>query len=64
MVHKDRVVAILDWEYAGWYPEYWGYYKAMNTVLFKNDRARFVVEILYLYYCEYTVDSTIKSVIF
>ena len=27
-----RVTAILDWEFAGWYPEYWEFVKALNTV--------------------------------
>ena len=25
------VSAIIDWEMAGWYPEYWEMYKALNT---------------------------------
>ncbi|CAI6341292.1 unnamed protein product [Periconia digitata] len=27
-----RVSSILDWETAGWYPEYWEFIKAMNTI--------------------------------
>lgn len=27
IVKGDRVQALLDWEYAGWYPEYWEYVK-------------------------------------
>ncbi|KAF7557138.1 hypothetical protein G7Z17_g958 [Cylindrodendrum hubeiense] len=27
-----KVTSILDWELAGWYPEYWEYLKALNTV--------------------------------
>jgi len=27
MVKDGSIVAILDWEYAGWYPEYWEYVK-------------------------------------
>jgi aminoglycoside phosphotransferase (APT) family kinase protein len=23
LIHDGRVAAILDWEMAGWYPEYW-----------------------------------------
>lgn len=26
-----QVSSILDWEYAGWYPEYWEFVKALNT---------------------------------
>lgn len=27
LVQVDRVQALLDWEYAGWYPEHWEYVK-------------------------------------
>lgn len=30
MVRKGRVVALLDWERAGWYPAYWDYVFAMR----------------------------------
>ncbi|KAJ4146231.1 hypothetical protein NW754_001695 [Fusarium falciforme] len=28
IVRRGRVVAIVDWEFAGWYPEYWEFTKA------------------------------------
>ncbi|KAK8174500.1 hypothetical protein BC567DRAFT_209769 [Phyllosticta citribraziliensis] len=33
IVDKDsyRIRALLDWEYAGWYPEYWEYVKFVDT---------------------------------
>lgn len=30
MVRDGRIVAILDWEFAGWYPEYWEYVFALR----------------------------------
>lgn len=27
-----RITSILDWEMSGWYPEYWEFVKALNTV--------------------------------
>jgi aminoglycoside phosphotransferase (APT) family kinase protein len=27
-VNGDKIVAVIDWEHAGWYPEYWEYVKA------------------------------------
>ncbi|KAJ5081883.1 hypothetical protein NUU61_010147 [Penicillium alfredii] len=30
---SGRVTAILDWEYAGWYPEHWEYIKAMQRLV-------------------------------
>jgi aminoglycoside phosphotransferase (APT) family kinase protein len=29
---RVRVVGLIDWETSGWYPEYWEYTKALNTV--------------------------------
>ncbi|OQE17573.1 hypothetical protein PENSTE_c020G03124 [Penicillium steckii] len=30
LVDEGRVTAIIDWEYAGWYPEHWEYYQALR----------------------------------
>lgn len=30
MVHDGRIVAILDWESSGWYPDYWEYVLALR----------------------------------
>jgi hypothetical protein len=30
-------MAILDWEHAGWYPDYWEYCKAMYTAPYDGD---------------------------
>jgi hypothetical protein len=32
-----KVVAILDWEQAGWYPDYWEYCKAMFTAPYDGE---------------------------
>ena len=37
LVRGDKVVGIIDWETAGWYPSYWEYTTAMN----KNPYNRF-----------------------
>ena len=38
IIVKDRkVVGILDWEMAGWYPEYWEYCKIMYRPNFSKD---------------------------
>lgn len=34
-----RVVALIDWEQSGWYPDYWEFCKAEYTVDFKSDWA-------------------------
>ncbi|KAM5466535.1 hypothetical protein MauCBS54593_005792 [Microsporum audouinii] len=30
LVDKGRITAIIDWEYSGWYPEYWEYVKMIQ----------------------------------
>ncbi|KAG6102826.1 hypothetical protein E4U30_000013 [Claviceps sp. LM220 group G6] len=37
MVKNGHVVAIIDWESAGWFPEYWEYTKAHYTALGNGD---------------------------
>lgn len=32
LVEGGRVTAILDWEYAGWYPEHWEYIQALRQL--------------------------------
>ncbi|KAJ3568455.1 hypothetical protein NP233_g5696 [Leucocoprinus birnbaumii] len=36
MVRNGRLVGIIDWEYAGWYPEYWEY-TALSYVVDNNQ---------------------------
>lgn len=32
-----RVVAVVDWAHAGWYPEYWEYCKALYTAHYESE---------------------------
>ncbi|KAJ5579534.1 uncharacterized protein N7459_005519 [Penicillium hispanicum] len=34
---RVTITAILDWEMCGWYPEYWEYVKALNTITPGSD---------------------------
>jgi len=36
LVKEGRVVGVVDWEMAGWYPEYWEYTTAINTPYIKG----------------------------
>lgn len=31
-MQDDKVVGVLDWENAGWYPEYWDFVKTFNAL--------------------------------
>ena len=33
MIRDGRVVAIVDWAFSGWYPEYWGVHKGELHIL-------------------------------
>ncbi|GAB1198429.1 hypothetical protein APSETT444_007748 [Aspergillus pseudonomiae] len=33
---QNAVTGILDWEYAGWYPDYWGYAQIMKPAFYGN----------------------------
>jgi thiamine kinase-like enzyme len=34
-----KIVALLDWECAGWYPEHWEYVKILSSVKWRSDWA-------------------------
>lgn len=34
---RVTITAIIDWEMCGWYPEYWEYVKALNTITPRGD---------------------------
>lgn len=36
MVDECRVIGIIDWEYAGWYPDYWEYAQIMRPAFWGN----------------------------
>jgi thiamine kinase-like enzyme len=41
-----KVVAIVDWEQAGWYPDYWEYCKAMYTTDYEGEWAKCISKFL------------------
>lgn len=50
IIRNSQIIALLDWEYAGWYPEYWEYVKfLMNPSGCKgwHDLASDIFEISY-----------------
>jgi aminoglycoside phosphotransferase (APT) family kinase protein len=46
LVEGGRVTAILDWEYAGWYPEHWEYIQALRHVKPMPDWPEYLSRIL------------------
>lgn len=50
LVEGDRVTAIIDWEFAGWYPEHWEYIRAFRDWNSMPDWSQYLVQILPLRY--------------
>ncbi|EGX94033.1 Protein kinase-like domain [Cordyceps militaris CM01] len=57
LVQGAKVVAILDWEFSGFYPEYWEYCKAVSCPDWEHpwSRSRAIDQILRPYYKEISV---------
>jgi hypothetical protein len=57
MVKDGYVSGILDWEFSGWYPEYWEFSKALYVWKWQNDWIEYLVQVLEPYYPEYAIHS-------
>lgn len=42
----SRIVAIIDWEQSGWFPDYWEFCKAEYTAEFGSDWHNYILEYL------------------
>ena len=58
IVNDNQIVAILDWESAGWYPEYWEYVKFFSALDPSLDWCNYAPDIFSKAYDnQYLVDS-------
>jgi thiamine kinase-like enzyme len=57
MVKDGNVVAIIDWELSGWYPEYWEFTKALLIWGWQNDWTDYLMQILQPYHAEHFMHS-------
>jgi hypothetical protein len=46
LVEGETITAILDWEFAGWYPQYWEYTSAMGPAMACGDYLEWVPKFL------------------
>ena len=61
MVHDGHVTGMVDWEYSGWYPEYWEFARALYIWQWQNDWIESLVQILHPYYPEYAMHSLLAA---
>lgn len=52
IVKNGRLAAIIKWESAGWYPDYWEFVKAFYCECFTNDWGSHLLGVLTPYYYE------------
>lgn len=55
MVRDGKVVAIIDWELSGWYPEYWEFAKSLRA--WQNNWLDYLMQILQPYHADFFVHS-------
>lgn len=55
IIRDKKIVAIIDWEYSGFYPEYWEYTKSMFGIPWKHNWLLYTEKILQPYYYENAV---------
>ncbi|GKZ30000.1 hypothetical protein AbraIFM66950_007429 [Aspergillus brasiliensis] len=62
MVNDDgKVTGIVDWEFSGWYPEYWEFAKALYVWRWQNDWTDHLLQCLEPYYPEYTAHTFVAA---
>jgi aminoglycoside phosphotransferase len=66
MVQGSTVTGIIDWEYGGWYPEYWEFLKGLNSFDPSEecqDWWEYLMCITGEYRCEWAIDSALDHFI-
>lgn len=57
-------ITLIDWEIAGWYPEYWDFCNATISCRFKPDWLELIPDILDQYPVEYLMMQVVYSAVF
>ncbi|KNG83796.1 hypothetical protein ANOM_007393 [Aspergillus nomiae NRRL 13137] len=63
MVNHGNISGIVDWEFSGWYPEYWEFSNALYVWKWQNDWTNYLIQLLEPYYSEYAVHSFLTEVL-
>ena len=62
MVKDTVVTGIIDWECAGWYPEYWEYIKGLTSEGPVVDWWRYLSKVVSPYNAEWAIDRQLERV--
>ncbi|KAF3915311.1 hypothetical protein AA313_de0203300 [Arthrobotrys entomopaga] len=63
MIRDRRVVAIINWEMAGWYPEWWEFAKAFFIYDFYDDWGTHLIKIMRPYYSELSAHGRLMQIL-
>lgn len=58
IVQGNRVVSIIDWEFAGWYPHYWEYTSAWHGNILRKEWQDIITSIIDQYPEELKMETT------
>jgi thiamine kinase-like enzyme len=64
MVRNGHIAAIIDWQYAGWYPEYWEFTKASRTANWRTDWPTYFLQTMKPYFSEEAAFMVVTNNIF
>ena len=62
--HGKIKLTIIDWEYSGWYPEYWEFCNSLIFNTFRNEWLDIIQDTLDVYINEYLLMQKIRSILF
>src|SRR3954452_13593451 len=62
IVRDCRIVAILDWECAGFYPEYWEYTKTLSSIRWNNVWVPIIHQVLNPYPRDFAIIYYLRNI--
>jgi thiamine kinase-like enzyme len=62
--HGKIKLTIIDWEYSGWYPEYWEFCNSLIFNTFRTEWLDVIQDTLDVYTNEYLLMRRIRSILF
>lgn len=63
IINEGSISSIIDWEYSGFYPEYWEYSKVLYAVDWEDEWLNYIEYFLKPYYNEFIVNMIIRRIL-